>query len=93
MTGFVSKAVMGFMPKVMMGMMANDMKGEGSMMPQMMTKMMPHCLSTMLPAIQKEKRIDFVTNMVSILVEQGSSGMSDEERKAFLAKVTEKINI
>ncbi len=93
MTGFVPKVMMRFMPKVMMGMMANDVKGEGSMMPQMMMKMMPQCLSTMLPVIQKEKRIEFVTNIVSILVEQGSSGMSDEERRVFLAKIIEKTNI
>ncbi len=91
--GFMPKLMMGFMPKVMMGMMANDVNGEGSMMPQMMMEMMPQCLSTMLPIIPKEKRVDFVTNMVSVLVEQGSSGMSEEERRAFLAKVTEKVNI
>ena len=62
------------------------------MMPQMMTKMMPNCLRTMLPIIPKEERIDFVLDMVSVLVEQGSSEMSDEERRAFLAKVAEKVN-
>lgn len=88
--------MMEFMPKIMMGvmskMMAGDVKRDGSMMPQMMMKMMPQCLSTMLPVIQKEKRIDFVMDMVSILIEQGSSGMSEEERRAFLAKVAEKAN-
>ena len=61
------------------------------MMPNMMTEMMPHCLNIMLPGMPKEDRIDFVLNMVAILKEQGSAGMSDEERQDFIARVVEKI--
>jgi len=79
----------------MMGMMSGMMAGaqgtEMTMMPRMMSVMMPQCLSVMLPNIPKEQRIDFVLKMVTILLEQGSVGMSDEEKKDFVAKVVEKV--
>ncbi|UCG93272.1 MAG: hypothetical protein JSV97_06130 [candidate division WOR-3 bacterium] len=95
------------MPKMMKNMMSEGksgceemfkMMGEGkegkmSMMPQMMTEMMPRCLKMMLPNLPKEKRIDFVLNMVRTLVEQGSNGMSAEEKKDFVAKVAEKVRL
>lgn len=79
----------------MMGMMPG-MKGGGkeagmSMMPQMMMEMMPQCLTMMLPKIPKEKRIAFVSKMVATLVEQGSVGMSEEEKKGFQEELVEKI--
>jgi len=81
----------------MMGMMSKMMGGgqEGEMpaMPQMMREMIPRCLRMMLPNMPKEKRIDFVLNMVTTLVEQGCVGMSEEEKADFLAKVVEKIKI
>ncbi len=84
------------MPKIIMGvmskMMARNMKMDGTMMPQMMTRMMPNCLRTMLPAVPKEERANFVMEMVSVLVDQGSSEMTDEERKVFLSKIAEKVN-
>jgi len=62
-------------------MMAHNMSSDRSMMPQMMTKMMPNCLKTMLPAIPKDERIDFVMDMVSVLIDQGSSEMSEDEKR------------
>jgi len=81
----------------MMEMMSQMMGGgEGTgmpMMPQMMTQMMPQCLNMMLPSLPKEERIEFVLNMVTTLMEQGSVGMSDEEKKDFVAKVVEKVKM
>jgi hypothetical protein len=80
----------------MMGMMSKMTEGgkesEMPMMPQMMMEMMPKCLTMMLPKIPKEKRIDFVSNMVTTLVEQGSVDMSEEEKKDFQGKLGETIN-
>jgi hypothetical protein len=39
----------------------------------------------------KEKKIDFVLKMVIPLMEQGSAGMSEEEKKDFVLKVTDKV--
>ena len=81
----------GGMMGMMSGMMAGAQGTEMTMMPRMMSVMMPQCLSVMLPNIPKEQRIDFVLKMVTILLEQGSVGMSDEEKKDFVAKVVEKV--
>ena len=79
----------------MMGMMSRMKEGgkemEMPMMPQMMVKMMPQCLEIMLPNIPVEKRMDFVSNMVAALVEHGSAGMSEEERKDFVEKLVKKV--
>ncbi|HEY5603251.1 MAG TPA: hypothetical protein VIM41_09095 [Gammaproteobacteria bacterium] len=79
----------------MMGMMSR-MKGDNQkkgmpMMPQMMMEMMPKCLKMMLSNISKEKRIDFVSKMVATFVEQGSVGMSEEEKKSFHETLAEKM--
>lgn len=79
----------------MMGMMP-DMKGSGKgtgmpMMPQMMMEMMPRCLTMMLPNIPEEKRIAFMSKMVATLLEQGSVGMSEDEKKDFQEDLIEKI--
>jgi hypothetical protein len=84
--------MMDIMPRMMASMMGG---GEGSggmmgMMPQMMSAMVPQCLTMMLPSIPKEQRIEFVLKMVTILLEQGSVGMSDEEKRDFVAKVVQK---
>ena len=76
--------------------MMSKMKGSGKemeipMMPQMMMEMMPRCLTMMLPNIPKEERIEFVSKMVAILVEQGSVGMTEEEKKDFQGRLAEKI--
>ena len=52
--------------------------------------MMPQCLRMMLPNVPKEKRIDFVLNMVTTLMEQGCAGMTKEEKEDFVANVVEK---
>jgi hypothetical protein len=80
----------GGMMGMMSGMMADAQGTEMAMMPQMMSAMMPQCLTTMLPNIPKEQRIEFVLKMVTILLEQGSVGMSEEEKRDFVAKVVEK---
>ena len=83
--------MMEMMPKMMMGMMS-DSKGKGGkeMEMPMMMEMMPQCLTMMLPNMPKEKRIDFVLIMITTLVEQGCTGMSEEEKKGFVQKVVEK---
>jgi len=74
---------MGLMDKMMEKFFA-DMTPEDkqkmveTMMPKMM-EMMPQSLRMMLPSISKEKRIDFVFKMVTILVGQDYVRMSDEE--------------
>ncbi|MBT8123974.1 MAG: hypothetical protein KJO81_04020 [Gammaproteobacteria bacterium] len=78
--------------KDMMAKMMHGDEGKESMMPEMMFKgMMPHCIKMMMPAISKEKRADLVSNMVSTLMEQASSGMSDAEKSSFVAKVIDSI--
>ena len=57
----------------------------------MMAQMMPRCLNMMLPSVPKEERVDFVLNMITALMEQGSAGMSEEEKSEFVAKVLEKV--
>ena len=79
----------------MMGMMS-QMMGSGQekgmpIMPNMMTQMMPHCLNMMLPNVPKEERVEFVLDMVAKLIEQGSVGMTDEEKDEFMARILEKI--
>jgi hypothetical protein len=79
----------------MMGMMSQMMsggQGKGTpMMPRMMTQMMPHCLNMMLPGVPREERVDFVLNMITTLMEQGSVGMSEEEKSEFVAKILERV--
>ena len=83
--------MMDMMPKMMMSMMGGG-EGQGGMMPQMMTEMMPLCLVMMLPKMPKDNKIDFVLKMVASLMEQGIAGMSEEEKKDFVSKVTDKVN-
>ena len=79
----------------MMGMMSQMMGDseakQGLTMPRMMTRMMPQCLHMMLPGVPKEERSDFVVTMVAALMEQGSIGMSDEEKEGLVSKVLEKV--
>ncbi|MFC2058749.1 hypothetical protein ACFLTS_03780 [Chloroflexota bacterium] len=78
-----------------MGMMSRMMGGRqetsAGMMPNMMINMMPKCLDMMIPSIGKQERCDFVLDMVTTLVERGSEGMSDEEKKDFVARIVEKV--
>ncbi len=77
----------------MMDMMSEMMgggEGEGGRM-DMMSIMIPQCLRMMLPDMPQEKRIDFVLEMVTTLMEQGSGGMSEAEKDDFVAQVIEKV--
>lgn len=90
----------GMMEKMMKeccaGMTAEDKKRMmEEMMPKMMEgcdmmEMMPRCIGIAVSKIPKEKRLDFVSKMVGTLMEKGSIGMSEEEKKDFTAKVAEK---
>lgn len=88
--------------KRMMAAMMMNMSGGGegkeggktmdmTAMPQMMMEMMPRCLTMVLPNMPKEERMNFVAKMVSILVERGSAGLSEEEKKNFVEKVLETV--
>ncbi len=95
---------MEMMPKMMMSMMGKG-EGEGGMMgmmskmmggseekeTNMMSEMMPKCLEMMLPKMPNENRVDFIMKMVTILMEQGCAGMSEEEKKDFMNQVEEKV--
>ncbi len=82
---------MGDMMPMMSKMMERCKQMGAQMMPEMMMEMMPKCLGMMLPNMPKEKRIAFTLDMVATLKEQGSTGMSEEEKKDFLAKIIEKV--
>lgn len=72
----------------MMAMMSQMMEGCG---PQMVTDMMPHCVGMLVQKVPKEKRTEFVSKMVSILAEQGATGLSEKDKKAFLAKLVASV--
>jgi hypothetical protein len=72
----------------MMGMMSKMRQGDK---PGMMMEMMPRCLGMMLQNMPKNDRIAFTLKIVGALMEQTCVGMSDEEKKDFMAKVVEKI--
>ncbi len=107
MTAEDKQKMMGeMMPKMMMGMMGGG-EDEGGMMSkmmggdqgtgmpmilQMMMSMMPQCLKIMLPNMPKEKRIDFVLEIVATLMEHGCADMSNKEKADLVAKITEKVN-
>ena len=83
-------------PGGMKEMMAKMMKGgeaQEAMMPEMMLKgMMPHCIKMMMPNISKDKRTALASGLISTLVEQATSGMSDKDKAAFVSKVAKTIN-
>lgn len=92
MKEMMPKLIMGMMsgsdgngPAKMQDMMAK-MKHGGSeqQMPEMMLKtMMPHCIGMMLPVIEPDKRGDVAAEIISAVVEKGSTGMTDEQKRAF----------
>ena len=75
----------------MMGMMSQMMSGGQGKGTPMMPRMMPQCLNMMLPGVPREERVDFVLNMITTLMEQGSAGMSEEEKSEFVAKILERV--
>ncbi len=93
MSGMIGGTEQGGM---MSGMMSNMAGGDcpGAQMPQMaqmMTRMMPHCLEAMLPQVPKEARIDFCLKLVKSMVDNGSTGMTEEEKKAFKQSLVDAI--
>ncbi|MEE8423414.1 MAG: hypothetical protein V3S49_02630 [Thermodesulfobacteriota bacterium] len=80
----------------MSGMMSKMKDGcEGMEKPEMapmMMEMMPRCVTMMLPNISKEKRIDFALKMVDTLIDQGSAGMSEEEKRAFTTRMAQHLD-
>lgn len=60
-------------------------------MNEMTTEMMLQCVEMALPNMPKEKRIDFVLKMVTVLIEQGCVGMSKKEKLGFIARVVENV--
>ena len=83
----------GGMMGMMSGMQGGDKEGGMSMMPQMMTEMMPQCLTMMLPKLPKEERIEFASKLVSVLVQKGSVGMSEEEKKAYREQLAGRVQV
>ena len=86
---------MGDGPGAMQDKMAKMMQGgpeqHMSQMPEMMLKsMMPHCIGMMLPAIDPDKRGEAAAGILSAIVEKGSAGMSDEQKRNYL-KVLEGV--
>ena len=62
------------------------------LMPGMrMEIMMPQCIKMVLPKMTKKKRIDFAMNIVSTLVEHGSSGLSEEEKRDFVSRIIQGV--
>ena len=72
----------GGMPDMMSKMMHCDSDPQ---MPEMMLKgMVPHCIGMMLPKIEPDKRGEIGAAILSVVIEKGSVGMSDEQMRAFL---------
>ena len=82
-------------PGKMREMMAEKMQGGSEQqMPQMMLKtMMPHCIGMMLPAIDPDKRGEVAAALLSAVVEKGSVGMSDEQKRSFLKALDEVLSV
>jgi Na+/citrate or Na+/malate symporter len=75
----------GKMHDMMSEMMEGGRQQQMSQMPEMMLKMMmPHCIGMMLPAIDADKRTEAAKAILSAIVEEGASGMSEEQASAFL---------
>jgi hypothetical protein len=78
--------MMEMMPKMMMAMMGGGKHESG--MPGMM---MPHCLGAMLPNMPKESRTDFILKLIDVEMKTGSAGLTEDEKKNFVARVLEKV--
>ena len=64
-----------------------------SQMPEMMLKsMMPHCIGMMLPAIDPDRRGEAAAAILSSIVEKGSVGMTDEQKRSFRQVLGEVLN-
>ena len=80
-------AVEAMMPRLM----ALNIKTSRGRMPQIMASLMPKCLKTVLPKLSKEDRVEFALELISILVDEGSVRMSEEEREEFVFQLEEQI--
>ncbi len=94
MSGMMGGGQQEGMMGMMSGMMGEDCAA-GNMPPmaQMMTQMMPHCIEVMLPQMPKESRIDFALKLVKSLIDNGANGMTTEEKKEYLKKIAEAIQV
>ena len=92
-TDEITKKAKEMMPAMCHRVMPTMMEGLtiDNMMPHMMKEMMPDCLWHILPKMPNEMRSDFILNMTSILAEQGIVEMSEKEKEALVAKITEKV--
>ena len=80
-------AIEAMMPRLM----ASNIKNSRGRMPQIMAELMPKCLETLLPKLSKEDRVNFVLQMISILIEKGSVRMTEKERQEFVFKIAEQV--
>jgi hypothetical protein len=68
-------------------------KGEGMPpMAKMMEQMMPHGLGVILPQMPKENRAEFSIKMIKSLLDNGTNGMTAEEKKAYMQIIIEAIH-
>jgi hypothetical protein len=79
------------MPGMMTKMLGGDGHTPGATMPHMMSDMMPHCLGAMLPNMPKESRTDFILKLIDVEMKTGSAGLTEDEKKNFVARVLEKV--
>ena len=83
------------MPVVCHRVMPTMMEGltMDNMMPHMMKEMMPDCLWYLLPKMPNKMRVDYISNMTGILVQQGSVEMSEKEKEDLVSKIIEKVRV
>lgn len=73
----------------MMAKMSSQQSGDGmaKMHEMMLTMMMPHCIGMILPDIAPDDRAAAVAPLLHEIVEHGTAGMSDDQRKTFRKQV------
>jgi hypothetical protein len=74
----------------MMDMMPKMMGGCSS---EMMMEMMPKCLEMMLAQFPEDKRVELIKKMISVLMEHGGAGMTEEERKGLAQMIMGKTKV
>ena len=77
----------------MMPMMGQMQQGgaEQSMPGMMLETMMPHCIGMMLPGIDPDKRGEAAAAIIAAIVDKGTAGLSDEQKKSFLEAIKKAI--
>ncbi|UWQ61957.1 hypothetical protein K3723_13990 [Leisingera caerulea] len=69
----------------MKGMMGDFMSGSsGDGMPSMRAQMMPNCIRMMMRRMEPAQRRNSAEAIVKALVDEGSKGLSADERRAYL---------